>query len=272
MAIDLAYAIGLPPAKAIEYFKAKGYAITWSWLDLWQEAQAKAFTVAGVTKLEILQDVRDALGSALNEGKTLADFTKELTPLLQKKGWWGINAQADKQTGEMTGKGLTPRRLKTIYQTNMQTAYMAGRYKSQIDNAADRPFWQYVAVMDRRTRPSHSALNGRVFRCDDPFWQSFYPPNGFNCRCRVRALDQENLDSRGIDLSTSEGRLDQVQVPTSRKPDAPLVDVARFEHTPGKYIRPDPGWSYNPGQAAWKPDLQKYDADLVQQYHDRNKA
>lgn len=266
MPIDLAYAIGLAPEKAIEYFESKGYAITWGWRDLWQQAHAKAFTVAGVTKLDVLQDIRDALTSALKEGKTLSSFSNELTPLLQKKGWWGVNAQTDRATGEMAGKGLTPRRLQTIYQTNMQTAYMAGRYKTMMGNAADRPFWQYVAVMDNRTRPSHRSLNGRVFRYDDPFWQSFYPPNGFRCRCRVRALDRETLDSRGFDLSTSEGRLDQVQVPTSRKPDAPMADVARFEYSPGKYIRPDPGWSYNPGRAAFQPELDAYDYRVARQY------
>lgn len=266
MEIDLVHAIGLPPEKAIEYFQSKGYAITWSWRDLWQEAHAKAFTVAGVTKLDVLQDIRDALASALKEGKTLADFEKELTPLLQKKGWFGTNAQADKITGEMTGKGLTPRRLKTIYQTNMQTAYMSGRYKALMENAVDRPFWQYVAVMDSRTRPSHRSLNGRVFRYDDPFWQSFYPPNGFNCRCRVRSLDGETMQSRGYDLSNSIGRLNQVQVPTSRRPDAPMVDVARFEYAPGEYIRPDVGWSYNSGRAAFQPELDAYDYRVARQY------
>lgn len=266
MPVDLAYAIGLPPEKAIEYFQSKGYAITWSWRDLWQEAHAKAFTVAGVTKLDVLQDIREVLASALKEGKTLAGFEKELTPLLQQKGWWGTNAQADKNTGEMTGKGLTPRRLKTIYQTNMQTAYMAGRYKAMMENAADRPYWQYVAVMDSRTRPSHRSLNGRVFRYDDPFWQSFYPPNGFNCRCRVRSLDDETMQSRGYDLSNSLGRLDQVQVPTSRRPGAQMVDVARFEYSLGEYIRPDAGWSYNPGRAAFQPELDAYDYRVARQY------
>lgn len=269
---DLGFAFSLPPEQAIEYFRSKGYTITWGWEDLWQEAHARAFTVVGIMKLDVLQDIRGALDSALAKGTTLADFEKQIKPILQAKGWWGRDAQTDTGTGEMSGKGLEPWRLKTIYQTNLQTAYMAGRYKFQKDNAADRPFWQYVAVMDRRTRPAHAALNGRVFRYDDPFWQSFYPPNGFNCRCRVRALDQGTLDERGFDLSTSKGKLDEIQVPTSARPDAPKVAVARFEYSPGKYIAPDVGWSYNPGAAAWNPDLKKYDADLVRQYHDRNKT
>lgn len=264
--IDLNYAIGLPPEKAIAYFEQKGYAITWGWRDLWQQAQAKAFTVAGVTKLDVLQDIRGALASALKEGKTLRDFERELTPTLQRKGWWGRYAQTDTATGEMAGKGLTPRRLKTIFQTNMQTAYMAGRHQAFMENVADRPWWQYVAVMDNRTRPSHRVLNGRTFRYDDPFWQSFYPPNGFNCRCRVRALDRADLDARDIPTSNSLGKLDTIQRPTSRHPDAPQVEVARFEYAPKKYITPDPGWSYNPGRAAHQPELDRYDFPVARQY------
>ena len=38
--VDLAYCMTLPPRKAVEYLKNKGYAVTWDWEELWQEAQA----------------------------------------------------------------------------------------------------------------------------------------------------------------------------------------------------------------------------------------
>lgn len=268
--LDLLYALQLPPEKAIAFFRQKGFVISWSWLDVWQDAQAQAFTVAGVMKMEVLQDIRYAVDGALAHGKTYADFEQGMISTLQRRGWWGKHAQVDPETGEMTGKGLTPWRLKTIYQTNLQTAYMAGRYKAFMENVQSRPYWQYTAIMDRRTRPSHAAMNGLVFRADDPIWNSFYPPNGFNCRCRVRALDGENLKERKLDLSSSEGRLSMRDVPTSPRPDAPTVTVARFEHSPNKYTSPDPGWSYNPGKAVWQPDLSKYPSDLVKQYRDRS--
>ena len=65
--VDLAYCMTLPPKKAVEYLKNKGYAVTWDWEELWQDAQAQAFTVAKATRLDILQDIRDAVEKALKE-------------------------------------------------------------------------------------------------------------------------------------------------------------------------------------------------------------
>ena len=176
---DLKYAFGLPPEKAVDYFKSKGYAFSWDWQDTWQEAHAKAFTVAKVMRMDVLQDIRDALQKSLDEGTTFSQFKKELTPKLQANGWWGKKLVGDEEGAKQVQLG-SPYRLNTIYRTNMQTAYMAGREQAQADNVQARPFWQYVAVLDARTRPSHRLLNGKVFRSDDPFWNTMYPPNGFN--------------------------------------------------------------------------------------------
>lgn len=252
--IDLAHAFGLPPAKAIDYFTSKGYAITWDWNELWQEAQAKAFTVAKATSMDVLQDIRGAVESALKKGKTLADFEKELTPMLQRKGWWGRKESVDQDTGEITRTQLgSPWRLKTIYQTNLQTAYMAGRYKSFMENVDDRPYWEYVAVLDARTRPSHRALNGRVFRYDDQFWNSFYPPNGFNCRCRVRAHSENNMQSRDLQLSKSDGRMEEKWLTVSKKTGETAPVMGYRDPFTNKTFTPDVGWSYNPGKAWMKP-------------------
>ena len=124
--VDLAFAIGLPPEEAIAYFESKGFAISFKWQDVWAEAQAKAFTVAGVTKLDVLTDIRGALDSALKSGETLASFQSQLQPLLEAKGWWGKGRIVDQDTGEIHGKRLNPRRLETIFRTNLQSSYMAG--------------------------------------------------------------------------------------------------------------------------------------------------
>lgn len=267
-AIDLAYCMKLPPAEAVAYLQAKGYAFSWDWEEIWQDAQAKAFTVAKVTRLDILQDIRDAVETALKDGKTFAWFEKELTPVLQAKGWWGKQENIDKGTGEITSVQLgSPWRLETIYRTNLQTAYMAGRYAEQLANVDARPYWQYVAVLDSRTRPVHRALNGKVFRYDDPFWKSFYPPNGWRCRCRVTTLSEGSLRRAGLRADSSEGKLGTTMKLISQKT-GELGEVATFKTIDPITLRPltispDVGWSYNPGAASWQPDRKRYTGNLA---------
>jgi len=195
---DLSYAIGLPPEQAIKYFQAKGYQITWDWHEMWQEAHAKAFTVAKVSRLDLLQDIRGAVDKALVNGTTLADFRKELEPIMKAQGWWGRAPVTGAQLG-------SPHRLETIFRTNLQTAYSAGRYKEAKENADDRPYWQYIAVMDIRTRPAHAALNGKIFRHDDVFWDTHHPPLGFRCRCRTRAFTEKDIAKKGLKVLSGEG-------------------------------------------------------------------
>jgi SPP1 gp7 family putative phage head morphogenesis protein len=255
--VDLSVAFGLPPERAIEYFQSKGYKLTWDWRELWQEAQARTFTVAKVMRSDILQDIRSAVDDALNNGTTLADFQKNLTPILQAKGWWGKTEHVNTVTGETSTAQLgSPRRLRTIYQTNLQTAYMAGRYRQMKEASDSHPYWQYVAILDGRTRPMHRAMNGRVFRHDDPFWQTHYPPNGFNCRCRVRARTADSIERDGITPDSSEGRLVDHEI---RMKDGSTVRVKALRvkvEGQDKLFAPDAGWSYNPGAVAFGNDVE----------------
>jgi SPP1 gp7 family putative phage head morphogenesis protein len=197
----------MPPEEAVAYLKAKGYKITFNWQEMLDEAHAQAFTVAKATKLDILKDIGGAVTGALEKGETFDTFLKNLAPTLQKKGWWGKDVVVDPDTldAQLVQLGSN-RRLKTIYQTNLQSAYMAARCKAQMQ-AKSFVYLMYVAVMDSRTRPGHAALHGRVFRKDDPMWQVMYPPNGFNCRCRTRALTEGQVAAEGLKVESSAGKM-----------------------------------------------------------------
>lgn len=270
-AVDLSYAIGLPPEEAIAYFKEKGYAISFKWQDVWAEAHARAFTVSGVTRLDVLTDVREALTAALENGETLADFQNRLQPLLEAKGWLGKGRIVDEATGEILGKRLNPRRLETIFRTNLQSSYQAGRFQEQLASAELRPYWEYVAVMDNRTRPAHRSLHGRVFRYDDPFWSRFYPPNGWNCRCRVRTRSARDMERLELLASSSEGRLEEVDQPIDREGNTRKV-IAFNDPATGKRFVADPGFGFNPGVAAYEPDLSRYPPELAKQYRKYKEA
>jgi SPP1 gp7 family putative phage head morphogenesis protein len=274
--IDLSYAIGLTPEKAVEYFKSKGYTFSWNWYDTWQEAHSIAFTVAKAARLDVLQDIRLELQRALDDGETLAEFRRNLEPMLKAKGWWGEKILGGGELAPETARLGSPWRLELIYRQNMQTAYNAGRWQQQMENEDDRPYLQYVAVMDSRTRRSHAAMNGLVFRADDPVWNTFYPPNGFGCRCSVRALSERNIQERGLTVSSSEGKLSAREVLVSGSTGEIVpVTVLRFRNsTTGEIVEmaPDPGFNYNPGRAAWQPDLSKYPDDLRKAYEDYMRA
>jgi SPP1 gp7 family putative phage head morphogenesis protein len=262
---DLSYAFGLPPEKAVEYFKSKGYAFSWDWHDTWQEAHAKAFTVAKATRMDVLEDIRSGIDKALTEGTTLQQFKNELTPQLQAKGWWGRKMVGDEEGAASVQLG-SPYRLQTIYQTNMQTAYSAGRYKEQMDDVAERPNWQYVAILDSHTRPAHRALNGKVFPFDDPFWNTFYPPIDWNCRCRVRTLTDGDVAERKLTVENSGDSLKTEERPISRTSDKMAEVTTYTDPETGVRSTTGPGWNYNPGKAAWFPDLDKYDYKIASQY------
>lgn len=242
---NLALAFGLPPERAVEYIAAKGLRITSTWRDLPAAAHAGAFTVAGVLKAEVLGDIQSALAAAQASGQTFSQFLKGLTPQLKAKGWWGI--AHDPETGELIkGRAMTPHRLRTVFQTNLQSSYMAGRYKAQLENADRRPYWQYVAILDNRTRPRHRALNGRIFRYDDAAWGVLYPPNGYNCRCRVKALSQYEFDAEGGTLSVGEGRMETIDVDLGGNRGTMPVTGYRDPGTEKMFL-PDPGFDGNPG-------------------------
>lgn len=252
MPADLSYAVTLPPDKAIEYFESKGYKIGFRWQDVAAEAHARAFTVAGVMKVDVLQDIRQALGDALKKGSTLEDFKKQISPVLQAKGWLGKGMIVDEATGEIQGKRLMPRRLDTIFQTNMQSAYMAGRYASQMDQVDTHPYWEYVAILDSRTRPMHRILAGSVYRYDDPFWQTFYPPNGYRCRCRVRTRTEGYVTKNNVAVQSSDGQLETVQQSVGRTGDTQPA-IAYKNPTTDQKIMADPGFGSNPGAQWMRP-------------------
>jgi SPP1 gp7 family putative phage head morphogenesis protein len=254
--VDLTYVFSLPPADAVKYFQSKGYVVSWNWYDLWQQAHNQAFTVAKATRLDILQDIRGAVDRAISEGITFQDFQKELTPTLQAKGWWG---KAITEEGKAVMLG-SPHRLETIFRTNVQVAYNAGRYQQQVANADNRPYLQYISVMDARTRPDHAALHGKVFRYDDPFWDTHYPPIAYRCRCRVRALTEKQVQSRGLEVESGDGRMaweDRNVSKDERRPVAGYRDPKT-----GETFFTDPGWSSNPGKESWDIDPDKYDPDI----------
>jgi SPP1 gp7 family putative phage head morphogenesis protein len=78
--------------------------------------------------------------------------------------------------------------LKTEYNFAVASAQMASKWK-KIESEKDIfPLLQYETAGDERVRLEHQELEGVIQPVDSEFWNTYYPPNGWNCRCDVRQL------------------------------------------------------------------------------------
>ncbi|WP_350306967.1 phage head morphogenesis protein [Photorhabdus viridis] len=255
--VDLGIAAKLEPKLAVDYFRAKGYDISWNWQETEAASHAQAFTVAKAARMDILTTIRDEVDKALSQGATERDFIQTLKPRLQEQGWWGKQIVVDGDGHAETVQLGSPARLATIYRTNLATAYQAGRYQQQLASTETHPYWQYLAVMDKNTRKSHAAMNGRVFRFDDPIWNTLYPPNDWGCRCRVRALTAAQVKRMGLTVESSLGAVSTQLVETGvDKRTGEVYQSAVTTYRNGKQrMTTGAGWSNNAGQLAMGSDI-----------------
>ncbi|MGF7488534.1 phage minor head protein [Pasteurella bettyae] len=251
--IDMGYVLRLEPKLAVDYLKSKGVNVTWNWHEQLEAAHARAFTVAKATKAEVLDTIRWATEQAIANGTSEREYIKNLEPMLKELGWWG---KAMDENGNTVQLG-SPRRLRTILRTNKSTAYHAARYAQQMENVDEQPYWRYVAVKDSRTRTSHLALHGKIYRADDPIWQTMYPPNDWGCRCRVEALSEYAVQNRGYTISSSQGEIETEEAVAGIDKETGeeiRTTVTKIKTDQGE-MKVGAGWNYNVGSAAFGTDV-----------------
>ena len=72
--------------------------------------------------------------------------------------------------------------LRAEYNYATAATQMAVKWKEWEQDGDDYDL-QYRTAGDDRVREEHRALNGTTLPPSDPFWNSYLPPNGWNCRC-----------------------------------------------------------------------------------------
>lgn len=225
---------------ALNFLKGKKALSNDEYKRLSDECRAKAFSVSGYTSLEVLQEFLDQLQKAVEEGDTKEQFRENMNQFLEEKGYEGLN----------------PWKSDNIFRTNLQTAYNAGHYKSMTEPTVKklRPYWQYQTAGDGQVRDTHAAMEGRVYKADDPIWDIWYPPNGFKCRCTVVSLTPQQVERRGLRVER--------QAPYE-------IDYSTGEK---KLVYPDKGFSNNPAKIVWHPDMANISPALKRIYTSSKKG
>lgn len=254
---ELTASFDLAPAEAVVYYQQKGLKTSYDWRDVTAQEHRAAFTVAKMMDTDLLSKVKLEVDKAIANGTPLAEFKKSLIPTLQKAGWWGRADTIDPLTGEIKTAQLgSASRLETIFRTNLQNAYAAGRWEAIQTSAEVMPYLLYDAVDDSRTRPEHERWDGMVLPVESAFWDTHYPPNGWNCRCGVIQMTDEDVAEEGLKVAKE---------PLLTKKTWVNPRTGKAEVIPHGL---DPGWNHNPG----KIRLAKIDELAIQKAINLGKA
>lgn len=141
--------------------------------------------------------------------------------------------------------GMDPKkfsRFTTLVRTQLQLNYSATRWNEYQSPDIKEIIWgfRYVTVGDDRVREEHLVLDGVTLPKDDPFWNRFFPPNGWNCRCQAIPIFSEEEIKRppadatpdiGFDFNAGEvaSRLANADVPIV--PPKPIVVPTKVKRT-----------------------------------------
>ncbi len=215
----------LPMTEAQTFWRDKIQLGPGEFAKLSAEARVRAFAVSGIARGDELATVFAALFRAIDQGTTLEEFKRDCAGIFERRGWTGKRAW----------------RIDNIFRTNIQTAYNVGQYKQLAEARDVLPVWQYSAINDARTRPTHRAMDGRAWPADHPMWDVWFPPNGYRCRCSVIGLTAGQARERGLRVEEQDPTHTLVE-PTDPETGARL---------PARQLLPDPGFKHNPGKVYW---------------------
>ncbi len=192
--------IDLPFKEAIAIFKSKTKILSKKAYAVLSDAlKQKSFFIAGGQTEYTMNKAKESIAASIEKGWS-------------KQRW--INFARDNGI-----PNLGKHHLEVVFNTNVLSSYQHGRYKQQQTPGMKkiRPILVYRTVGDERVRENHAAMDGFAAHRDHIAWNTWYPTNGFMCRCRVEAK-----------------RLSDIE------------EVFPIDENPG--IEPDEGWATNPGE------------------------
>jgi SPP1 gp7 family putative phage head morphogenesis protein len=173
----------VPMTEALDYWRGRVPLTREQLAALGNQYRQYVFTVAQAADAETTARVGSLIERALAEGTGEKEFVREAGKLI---------------------RDVEESYLRTVYQTNMSTAYMAGRWKQLQSDPGIRALlsvYRYVTMGDMLVRPNHAALDGFTAPESDPAWRTIWPPNGYNCRCDTLAVTEGEAARSGWEMS-----------------------------------------------------------------------
>lgn len=144
--------------------------------------------------------------------------------------------------------------LRTEYNFAQASALMAARWK-QFEQDGDRYNLQYRTMYDKRVRRTHRMLHNITLPIESPFWNKYFPPNGWGCRCTVVQVRKDKYP-----LSDEQEAMNLGSQATAGK------YQEMFMFNPGKRMTTFPAYNgytlRKCNQCDYRPDKMKLAADI----------
>ena len=183
-----------PPVRgdrAYEWFKKKVPMTRPKFDMLNQAAKSEAFTIAGSENIALIAQVKEVAQRSIIEGITQYEFSKEVTSLFETAG-------------------VTPTskwHLETVFRTNIGSAYNAARWQQTFESPSEAvelfvPYLQYSTTGSANVCEICKPYDGRIYRRDDPIWDTIYPPLHYNCECIVAPVSVLEVEAEGLKPDT----------------------------------------------------------------------
>lgn len=112
--------------------------------------------------IKTFHELNEAFPSMLDENGNKKPFERFLNDVRKINGTYNANY------------------LHAEYNFVQASATMAAKWE-QFSEDGDRYYLQYRTAKDDKVRPEHAALDGVTLPMSDSFWETYYPPNGWNC-------------------------------------------------------------------------------------------
>lgn len=160
---------------------------------------------------------------------------RQMTDLLKDEKL-KVNFYAFKEEAKKVFHDFNDAYLQAEYQTSIASSRMAAEWQRIEETRDVLPLLQYQTVGDGRVRPTHAQLDNIIKPATDVFWDTYYPPNGWRCRCTAVQLNEgeitdiskiPNIDDDVPPLFKMNSGKDRIIFKETGKDRHPYFDVAR---------------------------------------------
>ena len=165
------------PQTAIEYWAGQLELPKDQFLGLSDGNRRLAFTVAGVTDLDLLHGIYLLVGQAIAGGWSRDQFVPAVERLFTLRGL----------------EPLAKWHIELVYANNVRQAGGLVRFQQLVLNksaARLTPYLGWGALDDGHTRPEHELMRGYIAAQNHPIWRMWWTPAGHNCRCEILAFSR----------------------------------------------------------------------------------